>query len=145
MKILPRWRHSVWFSNLICDAEIYGILFWISMIFIQTIVTTTHSPSNHPVLLWKTLQKGNCVTLLPVFFPFLFFFEPVSLFNAAFVGDVCFYTFRTVAFMSHKSVSEPFFPQLKKIMSVGTWGRCLGTQPGPSNSPLLQHLSTIQW
>ena len=58
--------------------------------------------------------------------PFSTFFEPVALFNAEFVEDFCFYTSRTVSYMSHQSVSEPSFPWLGKIMSGGTLGLCLG-------------------
>ena len=46
--------------------------------------------------------------------------------------------------MNHQSVSEPFFPRLKGIMSGGTRGFCLVKQPGASQSLLLQHVSAIQ-
>lgn len=77
--------------------------------------------------------------------PFSKFFELVAFFKAAFVEDLCFYTFRTVAYMSHQSVSEPSFPQLRKIMSGGTLGLCLDKQPVASCSLPLQHFSAIKW
>lgn len=88
----------------------------------------------------STLKKANLMSV-----PFSIFFKLEALFNAAFVEDFCFYTFRTEAYMSHQSVSEPSFSCLRKIMSGGTWGICLGKQPLPSCSLLLHHFSAIQW
>lgn len=42
-------------------------------------------------------------------------------------------------------MSEPFFPQLKRIMSSGTKGLCLGKQPGAFETLLVQQFSAIQW
>lgn len=87
------------------------------MALIHTVVTLR--PSGNQMLLQKTLRScGICDCTI------FFILKLMALLNAVFVE--CFYTSRTVAYMSHQSVSEPSFPRLRKIMSGGTQGLLSG-------------------
>lgn len=83
------------------------------------LLLTAWCPSHHQK---ASARKTPFRKVTHVTLAFSVFSKRVAPFNAAFVAGVCFYTFRSVAYMSHQSVSEPFFPRLTKIMSSGTLG-----------------------